>query len=61
MKDPNYENNSKLWVQDCYDLKRPEIRQYTKMVESKMFHNKHLNLQMQWVRTALLTELVYIL
>lgn len=56
MKDPNYENNSKLWVQDCYDLKRPEIRQYTKMVESKMFHNKHLNLQMQWGNKLNFTE-----
>mmetsp|Transcript_11932 Transcript_11932/g.19348 ORF Transcript_11932/g.19348 Transcript_11932/m.19348 type:complete len:124 (+) Transcript_11932:206-577(+) len=56
MKDPNYEKNKKLWVHDCYILKRPEIRQYTKMVESKMFHDKHLNLEMQWGNILNFTE-----
>lgn len=51
MKDPNHTELGKLWVFDCFELKRNEIMNYTKAMISKMYHNKDLNLNMNfnWV------------
>lgn len=51
MKDPNHKNLSKLWIHDCFDLKRKEVMNYTKAIISKQWHDKNFNLNMQWVST----------
>lgn len=47
-KDPNYNETLKLWIHDCYGTRRGKVKQYTNAVESKIFHDKHVNLEMQW-------------
>lgn len=48
MKDPDHDKHRKLWIYDCYNTHKNEIIQATKMVQSNMFNNKHINLEMQW-------------
>lgn len=49
MKDPNHKVLQYLWISDCWETKWKEVENYTQAVISKTWHNKYLNLNMNWV------------